>query len=302
MNYINTIKLSKKFANDAHINEDKKTIKKQEQKAMINALFFPNISKYWFSKLQSKQFADYFSYRKLLYIKPYRPYINTNWDKKQVIKVIGDSIEFLEKKIKFANDFKYNKDVVLASVPLKDNTTASVIFHYDYRLRKEGEFTLSLVKDDNRIISLSFSVEKMEDNKFVACVGCVQGHSLDDKNLTKNIHKLMYGIRPKSFIIYVAQMLFKILDCKDILLVDNNSRPHGRKHLIQLPWIHDISFDNDETWKELGAIKSSNGWFKLPLIPQRKPIDEIKSKKRSEYKKRYNLLDDVYSQMEILQN
>ena len=231
-------------------------------------------------------------------MKPYRLYINTNWNQEKIVKVIGDSIEFLETKTNFSQDFKNNKDIVLANIPLKDNTTASLVLNYDYRLRKEGEFTVSLKKDENRIISLAFSIGKTEQNEYIAYVGCVQGHSLANQDLTKNIHKLLHAIRPKSFIVFVSQKLFEVFGCKDVLFIDNKSRPHTKKHLIRLPWIHDISFDNDETWKELGGVATSGGWYRFPLVAQRKPLDEVKSKKRSQYKKRYALLDDVYTQIE----
>ena len=298
MSFINTLQTAKQFASKACASESTRNRKKQEKKAILNALLFPAFSNKWFQMLHEDKFNNYFMHRNRLYLKPYSPYINTNWNKEKKVKVIGDSIEFLETKTNFADDFKRYKEIILANVPLKDNTIASLILHYDNILRKEGEFTVSLIKDDNKIISLAFSIGKTAQNNYVAYVGCVQGHSVENKELTKNIHKLLHAIRPKSFIVFVSQKLFEVLGCKDIFFVDNKSRPHTGKHLIKLPWIHDITFDNDTTWQELGGVSISGGWYKFPLVAQRKPLEEVKSKKRSQYKKRYELLDDVYIQIE----
>ena len=298
MSLIQTLQTAKQFATKAYASESEKSRKKQEQKAMLNALFSPTFSAKWFKMLEEEKFRDYFSHRDQLYMKPYRPYINTNWDKEKAVQIIGDSIEFLETKTNVAEDFKNYKDILLATIPLKDDTTASLVLHYDYRLRKEGEFTVSLKKDENRIISLAFSIGKNEQNEYIAYVGCVQGHSATNEDLTKNIHKLLHAIRPKSFIVFVSQKLFEVLGCKDVLFIDNKSRPHTSKHLIKLPWIHDITFDNDATWRELGGVPAEGGWYRFPLVAQRKPLDEVKSKKRSQYKKRYELLDTVYAQIE----
>ena len=51
--------------------------------------------------------------------------------------------------------------------------------------------------------------------------------------------------------------------------------------------------DYDSFWLSLGGQKQDNGHFMLPLAMPRKPMEEIASKKRAEYRRRYALLDSL---------
>lgn len=55
--------------------------------------------------------------------------------------------------------------------------------------------------------------------------------------------------------------------------------------------------DYDSFWLSIGGEKQDNGNFMLPLVMPRKPMEEIASKKRSEYRRRYALLDSLIQQM-----
>ena len=55
--------------------------------------------------------------------------------------------------------------------------------------------------------------------------------------------------------------------------------------------------DYDSFWLSIGGEKQDNGNFMLPLVMPRKTIEEIASKKRSEYRRRYALLDSLIQQM-----
>ena len=112
MSFIKTLQIAKQFSSSAYADESLKSRRKQEQKAMLNALFSPAFSSRWFQLLKEDRFRDYFSHRDQLYMKPYRPYINTNWNKDKTVKVIGDSIKFLETKTNFTEDFKNYKDIL----------------------------------------------------------------------------------------------------------------------------------------------------------------------------------------------
>ncbi|CDL31726.1 Virulence factor VirK [Enterobacter hormaechei] len=55
--------------------------------------------------------------------------------------------------------------------------------------------------------------------------------------------------------------------------------------------------DYDSFWRSLGGQQQDNGNFALPLTMPRKPMEEIASKKRSEYRRRYTLLDSLIQQV-----
>ncbi len=51
--------------------------------------------------------------------------------------------------------------------------------------------------------------------------------------------------------------------------------------------------DYDQFWLSMGAKPLDSGYFLLPERIARKPIEEIASKKRAEYRRRYQLLDEL---------
>ena len=53
----------------------------------------------------------------------------------------------------------------------------------------------------------------------------------------------------------------------------------------------------DQYWQESAAVLGDDGYWHLPAAPQRKEMDEIDSKKRSMYRKRYQMLDQAEAEM-----
>ncbi len=48
----------------------------------------------------------------------------------------------------------------------------------------------------------------------------------------------------------------------------------------------------------MATVTQDPRFFKIPLEEYRKPIEEIKSQKRSQYRKRYELLDQYEEQIQ----
>jgi uncharacterized protein VirK/YbjX len=55
--------------------------------------------------------------------------------------------------------------------------------------------------------------------------------------------------------------------------------------------------DYDSFWRSMSGEPLASGHFQLPLEMARKPMEEIASKKRSEYRRRYELLDSLIEQI-----
>ncbi len=54
----------------------------------------------------------------------------------------------------------------------------------------------------------------------------------------------------------------------------------------------------DPLWEDIGGVITEDSrFYKIPLEEYRKPIEEIKSQKRSQYRKRYGLLDSYEVQI-----
>jgi uncharacterized protein VirK/YbjX len=271
------------------------------EKQRIKIIFFVIIYSFffhrWFKFLESDEFKKIFHYHPRIYIKPFRTYIPIKWNKDRKIKVILDSYRFIEKNKHILEDILINEQGInIAKISLSQEYDAFINVGYSERFRKEGEFVLSLECDylGGKVASVAFALEEKEKGKWTCIVSCVQGYNYDDvPDVFKKTQNLLYKMRPTALVIYALQDFIRELGCQDIYCVGDKIHTYRQKHAIHLQWFHKIGFDYDKFWLEVGCMQIDKDWFLLPLNPARKDISDIKSKKRSLYRKRYAMLDDI---------
>jgi uncharacterized protein VirK/YbjX len=61
-------------------------------------------------------------------------------------------------------------------------------------------------------------------------------------------------------------------------------------------------FNYDDIWKDRGGWQIANTHYILPTTPGRRSIDDIPSKKKNMYRKRYDMLDDFEQQLAFCEN
>ncbi len=295
--FVKNIYIALKLADSGYADNGSSYIRKQKMKIVFFAIIYPFFTKRWFRFLESDKFKKIFHYRPRIYIKPYRTYISTKWGKDRKIKVILDSYKFIDKNKQILENVLINEQGInIAKISLNEEYNAFIRVGYSERFRKEGEFVLSLECDylGGKVASVAFSLEEKDEGKWACVASCVQGHN--DKNIDdvfKKTQNLLYKMRPTSLVIYALQDFIRELKCDEIYCVGDKIHTYRQKHAIHLHWFHKIDFDYDKFWLEVGASKMNEDWFYLPLNPARKDIADIKSKKRSLYRKRYTMLDDI---------
>lgn len=283
-----------KFAEIAFRNERHKYKRKQQYKSFVLTLLNREPSRRWFEILESDRYREVLSQRPRLFLKPFKVYLSTQYCIRQRIKILCDTYDFIyDKKIE---KIIWGEEHVICEFALKNGLPAKLVIGYNDRYRKEGELVLSLVMDhlDGNVASLSFSVEKDENNKWLCRIGCLQGRPVvDGIYVTKEAQKLMNGIRPKAFLIEILQEFCKILDITSINAIGGKCQAQNRKHFIHIPFLHTIPFCYNGFWEEIGGLDLGNNWYVLPMITSRKNITDIKSEKRAVYRKRYALVDSI---------
>lgn len=147
----------------------------------------------------------------------------------------------------------------------------------------EGFFSINLQKGDERLYDASFAL--FEPNQLL--IASIQGKKGDTaaeeiKWATKQLH----GIRPAFLLVYIFKMLCEI---KQFQLL-GIPKKHQAKYRF-----NDFSrllFDYDAFWADNGGALKQNYWY-IPNTIEQKTMEEIPSKKRSMYKKRYEMLDNI---------
>lgn len=178
------------------------------------------------------------------------------------------------------------KPLHLWEMPYGEEHTLSLEMFFRNGEIREGSMTLALCLDGEFVYHINFWCAQ-EGEKQVLYIGCHQGskHGLE---VNKELTKAFFGYRPKNFILYALRILAKELAVDELRAVSNYgfyANNHIRKNRKLL-----VSYD--KFWKECGGeIMADQRFFTLPLIEPRKTMEEVPTRKRAVYRKRFAFLD-----------
>jgi uncharacterized protein VirK/YbjX len=165
---------------------------------------------------------------------------------------------------------------------------------------REGMLVLSIALRDERLFSIAFSLNRSKSNNITAAIGAIQGRRMNEvTEIYREITKKFYGIRPRDLMVELFQMFCRILNVEKILAVKESERQHHHYFYMLKNKSEVVSLDYDEVWKERGGRCCFNEYYELPIHPVRKPYHMIIAKKRSMYRKRYELLASIEQKMAL---
>jgi uncharacterized protein VirK/YbjX len=212
--------------------------------------------------------------------------MNKKWGMRKRIQSIAQHYRLMEKRVPFLASV-YDRAITLAQFEL-DNDNARIIVDQPTWMRREGEVGVSLFYGIDRIYTAMITLSDA-DGKLVLLVGNLQGDRREKKDLYKQITKALYGMRPRDFLIHTVTSLGKEIGCTEIWGVSDSA--HRSAHPFSKAAKLAIY---DQIWIEHGGIKDSkSGFFRIPAYIKRRSDDDIPPQKRSQYRRRYQFLDDL---------
>lgn len=226
------------------------------------------------------------------------PYICSSWDARICLKRIDEHFRVIE-KMGTMLDFPINESLTL--LDLADvATNLKVVLDQPKWFMREGLLVLNLFMSDTRIYSLAFSFAS-ESDEVVTYVGAIQGVDtegiLDDY---KNLTKALCGMRPRDFLVEVFRILCRCLDVSKIFAVSDARRQHRSSYFDSNN--SKVFVDYNGIWGERGGVRDSEDFFVLSMETPKKSLDEIPSKKRATYRRRYELLESIEVRMQAILN
>lgn len=161
--------------------------------------------------------------------------------------------------------------------------------------RKEGLMTILLTLGDEGVYHANIRLGKGLNGESALWIGTIQGYK-DGLDNAKHITKQMHGYRPKNFIIFLIRALAKACRVDSMYAVSDEGF-YANTHMVRG---HRAKVaELDPLWKDIGGtVTSDDRFYTIPLEEYRKPLEDIKSQKRSQYRKRYELLDKYEQQIE----
>jgi hypothetical protein len=228
--------------------------------------------------------------------KLHRPYLSQNLDSRDKLAVLQAHyrLECARFPAHCLTQLLQDRDLVLAICTGRDDSVFHLVLTHSHSFDKEGELSLQL-RDTAGIslVTLTFTLDEDSDGPLLI-IGGLQGPRRfeGDADMIRAVTKSFSGLFPKRVAMETLTALARELGIERVEAVEKSRHIYNswryRKH---------FEADYDSFWLSLGALTAPDGHFKVPSPIARKSMEEIASKKRSEYSRRYTLLDDINAQV-----
>ncbi len=215
------------------------------------------------------------------------PYQCASWGVSERLKRVASHYEMLEK---LGSPFSFPSTKYFTVLELDDvKSGLCVLIDEAAWLKREGLLSFNLFINELRIYSITFSFSKGPVNELDVIIGGIQGRNITNIMSTyKALTKLLHGQRPRDFLIEIFRTFCREIGVDNIYAIADEFRYHRHPYFGE----KNFGINYDTIWLERSGVKDSEQFYKLSTDKIQKPILEIKSNKRSLYRKRYQFLDN----------
>lgn len=229
----------------------------------------------------------------------HRPWLTVNMDRQRALASLSWHYQMMCRKLPatLTHGYLSKQGVTLLTLTGKDEQQFTVRLCADAFMDKEGEATLVFCDGQNTALAeMTFTLCQFE-GKSTLFIGGLQGAKAHvPHELIQGATKACHGLFPKRLLVEAAMTLGAAFPVEQIVAVSNDTHIY-RSWRYRKKKEGKLLADYDSFWLSIGGEKQDNGNFMLPLVMPRKPMEEIASKKRAEYRRRYALLDSLIQQV-----
>lgn len=229
----------------------------------------------------------------------HRPWLTVNMNRQNVLDSLACHYQTMSRQLPAAllNGYLSQPGMPLLTLTGKDEQQFTIRLCADAFMDKEGEATLTFCDEQNTVLAeMTFTLCPFNGKKTLF-VGGLQGAKAHiPHELIQGATKACHGLFPKRLLVEAAMALGVAFPVEQIVAVSNATHVY-RSWRYRKKKEGKLLADYDSFWLSIGGKKQDNGNFMLPLVMPRKPMEEIASKKRAEYRRRYALLDSLMEQI-----
>ncbi len=235
-----------------------------------------------------------------VYEQPTRAFFYNRSTFDERIRLIEEHMTFLQSNLnpQVVESLYSNNPLKLWQMELdEDFKSMELVMSIESGQRKEGLLSLLLRLDNGKpLYQIIFWIAKDNAGDWAMWIGALQGPNMDDaKEVVKKITKQCHAYRTKNLILYAAQAVTRNLNLKKIYAVTNEGY-YANNH-VRIDRKLKTSFS--DFWIEAGGSHTDDERFDiLPLTEARKSAEEIPTRKRAVYRRRFALLDEIDSTIE----
>ncbi|MBB5019650.1 hypothetical protein HNQ59_002958 [Chitinivorax tropicus] len=265
-------------------------------KYLIRAVAIYPLTRRWLGYLMDdEQRAEMTRCNTQLLLKLQRPYIRKNISLREKLSILEAHYDFMDRHLTshLRQALYQTGRLALGECVGKSGQRYRVELNPTRSFDKEGELMVCLIAPSNEgvLTRAVFSI-RQDAGGYAMEIGCLQGPRRNLGNeAIKTATRDLHGLRPKNLVMRCLYDLAKQWGIQRVYAVA------GRFHVYHTPFRRQrtISADYDSFWEELGGQLTTNGRFALPPEQPRKKLEEIDSKKRAQYVRRFSLEDDLSS-------
>ncbi|MFL4433961.1 VirK/YbjX family protein [Serratia marcescens] len=234
--------------------------------------------------------------------KTHRQYLTRNLNAKQRASAIVSHYRYVSslKSKALSNALISREETILAEFPGREESHFTISASCAHKAEREGESTLWLRGNNKELLaSVTFSVVS-EGAEWNLIIGGLQGPGRHiPHEAIKDATRALSGIFPKRVLMEFISHFANFTEVRAIYGVSDNGHVF-RSMRYRLSKGQHLHASYDDFWSLIGGIKQSSWRWQLPLAFERKSLEHIPSKKRAEYRRRFQIIDDIAEQVRTL--
>lgn len=239
-------------------------------------------------------------YETLLYTQPripcriHRPYLSTRMSRRENVDALALHYEKMTAFLSKDNFLAHlsPSGLKLAYLKGKDGSIYRLCFKSTHKLDREGEVSVILADSHGNMLSkMTFTLCQRFDEDCLIIGGLQGPNTADALDSIQHATKQLYGLFPKRILIDAVLFLGHLMNVRRVYAVSNMN--HVYQALRYSNRKKQIFANYDDLWEVSGGIRTPDNYYQLPPVIKRKKIEDVPSKKRSEYRKRFELLDEL---------
>ena len=260
------------------------------------------VARSWLNYNRMKQIDAFFQKNELrrelagiypfVYEQPQRAFFYNKSSFTERAALIQEHFSFLENALKpdkLLDIYRENDQILWENE--HEGEPLRLVLYYEPGQRKEGLLSIILRLGGRPLYQMIFWIQKNPQGEWSAYIGAMQGPNMDNaKEVIKKITKQCHAYRTKNLILHAMQETAKALGLKHLYAVTNDGY-YAMNHLRR---DRKLKTNFSDFWAESGGKPCKDGrFYELPLTEYRKSMEEVPTRKRANYRRRYALMDEI---------
>ncbi|MBI3714174.1 MAG: DUF535 family protein [Burkholderiales bacterium] len=262
---------------------------------VIRSLMSLKASVLWFEYVRQSQLRNYISCEPNLLEAVHRPFFDHRicaLERSHFLRSHFDSMA-MHFSCELFQDVLLTRQVTLANLIGKNGEVFDVVLLREDAYKREGGMSLGLSLNGKRLLCLTFSMVKLQHELLIK-VGGLQASNEQGRSSIKQATQALHGIQPRLLLIEALRTIAAAMQCQQIECVALENHIHKAWRYRFKKTIH---AEYDQLWELAGGQRNLNGNFSIPLKLIERSIEDRPSNKRSEYRRRAAILNEMRAQM-----